>query len=336
MNLTIEGLSVSYNHLPIIKNIHFQVDQGCFFTILGQSGSGKSTILRAIAGLHKEQEGRITLNDLDISFLPTEQRQIAYVFQKPLLFPHLTVEDNIRFGPEIHGWSEAKIQERVKTLMSLVQIEGLEKRMPNEISGGQQQRVAIARALALNHPLLLMDEPFSSLDPYLRDEMGQLVKDIQQKLNLTVIFVTHDVNEAMSLSDRICFLSDGHLAQCGTPEDLYNYPATQEIGDFMGKANWIKGPVIDGIFQSPFGDIPIESSQNDDVLLMIRPHDISVDLQATNYKVIMSQRVGKETVTLVTDGINTLKFVSLEDCTYDLGQALGLKLHNDYKHIIHP
>jgi len=334
MNLTIEDLSVSYNQLPVIKHISFQVDQGCFFTILGQSGSGKSTILKAIAGLHKQQQGKIILKDVDISLLPTEQRNIAYVFQKPLLFPHLNVEENIRFGPEIHGWSEEKIQLRVKELMCLVQIEGLEERMPNEISGGQQQRVAIARALALNHQILLMDEPFSSLDPYLREEMGLLVKSIQQKLNLTVIFVTHDVQEAMTLSDHICFLSNGQLAQCGTPDTIYNYPATREIGDFMGKANWVEGTVSDHQFTSPFGKLQVTHIDGDHLTMMIRPHNLQIIDKATSFEVLSSQRIGKETITEVFDGHCRLIISELEDKSYSPGQKVGVSQLNHYNHMI--
>lgn len=334
MKLVVDQLNIRYDQEKVIRDLHFKVDEGSFFTILGKSGSGKSTILKAIAGLHNKQTGSIQIDGKEITTLPTESRQVAYVFQKPSLFPHLTVEANIRFGPEVHGWSKNDIDARIARLMGLVQIEGLGQRMPKEISGGQQQRVAIARALALNHKLLLMDEPFSSLDPDLREDMGQMVKKIQKELGLTVIFVTHDVHEAMALSDRICFLSDGHLIQCGTGETLYNYPKTKEIGDFMGKSIWLDGLIDQGTFMSPFGPIKTRLPNGSKASLLLRPHDLTILPSGKDYKVLSSRRVGRETLTTVTKGGQALVVAELKKSSHHTGDFIGVGLLNDYGHLI--
>lgn len=334
MTLEIQGLCVHYKHNQILDHVNLKVDEGNFFTILGKSGSGKSTILKAIAGLLDHHEGQIFLEGVDITQDAAEQRPIGFVFQKPLLFPHLTIYDNVAFGPEIHGWPKDKIDRRVRELMALVQIEGLENRMPEQVSGGQQQRAAIARALALNHRLLLLDEPFSSLDPYLRDEMGQLVKQIQQELNLTVIFVTHDVSEAMRLSHQIGFLNKDHLEQIGTPRELYNHPANAHIAEFMGDVNWIEGTVENGLFMTPIGHFPASEQPDGPGTLLLRPHDLVVDPDGKDFEVTQCNRFGKETVTDVKKGDLTLRIVSLEDRCYKDKDTLGVLVKNEYWHYI--
>lgn len=233
MSITIKDLNVAYHKTQVLKNISFTINHGEFLTILGKSGSGKSTLLKTIAGLIAPSSGTIFLNDLDITNIKPDLRAIGFVFQKALLFPHLTVEENIAFGPNVHRWSKDRTKVRVDQLLHLLQIDQLANRMPNQISGGQQQRVSIARSLALNHQILFMDEPFSSLDPYLKEDMYQLLKNIKKELNLTIVFVTHDANEALSLSDRIAFLEEGAFVQIDRPENLYNNPASSEVAKFF-------------------------------------------------------------------------------------------------------
>jgi len=240
MDITIKDLSVDYNKNRVIKNISFNVNSGEFLTVLGKSGSGKSTLLKTIAGLIKPSSGTIIMGGKDITLLKADQREIGLVFQKALLFPHLTVSENIAFGPKVHRWPKEKTNNRISELLHLLQIEELCDRMPNQISGGQQQRVSIARALALNHQVLFMDEPFSSLDPYLKEDMYQLLKDIKTELDLTIVFVTHDVNEALRISDRIAFLEDGQFVQIDVPDKLYNEPATAEVAKFFGNIKALK------------------------------------------------------------------------------------------------
>lgn len=328
MKIDITGLDIRYKKNQVIKNADMAVPEGAFFTILGKSGSGKSTILKAIAGLLTPHQGVISMDGEDITHQAPELRKIGFVFQKPHLFPHLSVADNIAFGPEIHGWSKEKTDLRVKELMGLVQIEGLENRMPGQISGGQQQRAAIARALAMNHSLLLMDEPFSSLDPDLREEMGQLVKNIQKELGLTVIFVTHDVQEAMALSDKICYLSQGNLIQCGSPDDLYNRPLTKEVAKFMGDVNWLEAHTVARLF--PDGTLSTEAGSH----LLLRPQDLQIHPEGSEFTVIACERHGSETKTRLEGQNTTLNVISLTRECYKKGDTVGVSIVNAYWHYL--
>ncbi len=251
--LRIEKVSKKMDNQPVIQSVSFQVPEGCFFTLLGDSGTGKTTMLKLIAGLEMPEEGRIYNQDRDLTALPAEQRQIPLIFQQPLLFPHLTVFQNIAFGLDMNQWKAPEISRRVKTLMDDLQITSLADRLPNTLSGGQQQRVSIARALAPGNSLVLMDEPFSSLDPSLRREMGQLVKGLQRLMNLTVVFVTHDVTEAMQLSDEILLLKEGKVLEKGSPQQLYEKPMREETARFVEAGNLVKGQVITSQFHCPLG-----------------------------------------------------------------------------------
>lgn len=241
--LRIENVSKKLDNQPVIRSVSFQVPEGCFFTLLGDSGTGKTTMLKLIAGLEMPEEGRIFFRDRDLTMMPAEQRQIPMIFQQPLLFPHMTVFQNIAFGLEMNQWKTQEISRRVKSLLEDLQITKLAHRFPNTLSGGQQQRVSIARALAPGNSLVLMDEPFSSLDPSLRREMGQLVKKLQCLMNLTVIFVTHDVTEAMQLSDEILLLKEGEVLEKGSPQQLYERPIHEETARFVEAGNLVKGQV---------------------------------------------------------------------------------------------
>lgn len=334
MDLQINNLFVNYSTTEVIKNLSIKVQDGDFFTILGQSGSGKSTILKTIAGLHESQSGDLLLDGKSISPIPSEQRQIAYIFQKPLLFPHLNVYDNIAFGPDVHGWQKDKTKGQIEHLIKLVKIEGLENRMPSQLSGGQQQRVAIARALVLNHKLLLMDEPFSNLDPSLREEMGQLVKDLQSELKLTIIFVTHDVVEALTLSNKISYLTKGQILQSGTPSDMYNYPNTKELAEFMGKTNWVRGKVKQHNFTSILGNSSTQLEDTNTAYQLLRPHDLSIQKNGTDFTIKSSQRTGQETTTTLIKDKVILTVTELKDQLYEEGTTVGVSILNNYCHIL--
>jgi len=328
MKLTIRDLDIHYKKNHIIKSLDLQVPEGSFFTILGKSGSGKSTLLKSVAGLLQPSRGQILMDDEDITSQVPELRKIGFVFQKPYLFPHMTVADNIAFGPDIHGWTKNHTLGRVKELMALVQINGLEDRLPNQISGGQQQRAAIARALAMNHSILLMDEPFSSLDPYLREEMGQLVKDIQSELGLTVIFVTHDVDEAMTLSDKICYLSQGRLIQCGTPDDLYNYPVNKDVAEFMGEVNWLSADTTQDLFEHAPLSTEVKGT------LLLRPQDLTIRPQGSDFTVLSSKRYGSQTHTVLESQGKRLKVASLDRHLYKPKDLVGVDIKNTYWHYL--
>ena len=214
-------------------------------TLLGPSGCGKTTTLRIIAGLLEPDAGRVFLDGKDITRLEPEKRDVNTVFQNYALFPHMNVEKNISYGLRIKGAKKPEWQKKVSEMLSLVQLEGYEKRMPSQLSGGQRQRVAIARAVVLNPRLLLLDEPLGALDLKLRRQMQQELKDIQRRLGIAFIYITHDQEEALNMSDRIAIMRDGHFEQIGTPEEIYERPKTRFAADFIGQTNLLEATVAE-------------------------------------------------------------------------------------------
>lgn len=250
--LKIENLNVYLEGSSIVKNCSLEIQKGEIFSLLGVSGCGKSTLIKAVLGLIPSSSGRVFLNGRDLTELPPEKRDCTVVFQDLRLFPHLTVGENIAFP--LHFQKKNKTEERkiVEELLSLVSLEGFSRRTIESLSGGQKQRVAIARALAQNAELLLLDEPFSSLDPNLRKEMGELLLHLREKRGLSVLLVTHDHEEALRLSDRIALMKEGEILQCGRGEELFYAPKTVYAAKFMGEANFILGRVERGEFKMPF------------------------------------------------------------------------------------
>ena len=250
--LKIENLNVYLEGSCIVKNCSLEIKKGEIFSLLGVSGCGKSTLIKAVLGLVPSYEGKIFLNGKDVSALPPEKRNCTVVFQDLRLFPHLTVGENIAFPLHFQKKSKEKEREIIEELLSLVQLEGFNKRTIESLSGGQKQRVAIARALAQNAELLLLDEPFSSLDPNLRKEMGELLLQIREKRGLSILLVTHDHEEALRLSDRITLMKEGEILQCGRGEELFYAPESVYAAKFMGEANFLPGRVEKGEFKMPF------------------------------------------------------------------------------------
>lgn len=244
--LNVTNLYKSYGDVEVIKGIHFCVEEGKFLSLLGPSGCGKTTVLRMIAGLIMPTSGNISLDDREITFLPPYKRNIGMVFQNYALFPHMTVEQNIAFGLKMKGeLNKKEIGARVEEGLDLVRLSGYGKRYPRELSGGQQQRVALARVFVLKPSLLLLDEPLSNLDAKLRTEMRSEIRSLQKRLKLTTLFVTHDQEEALTMSDVIGVLHDGNFAQFGTPIELYECPRTEFVASFIGKANLFRGEVLE-------------------------------------------------------------------------------------------
>ena len=237
--LQLKNINKYFGKNHVIKNVDLNFEKGHFITFLGPSGCGKTTLLRMIAGFYEPDEGEILLNGKNIEKVPPYDRNTAMVFQEYALFPHMNVFDNVSYGLRVKKKSKDEIEKRVKQALALMQLEGMEKRFPNQMSGGQQQRVAVARALVMNPEVLLLDEPLSNLDAKLRESVRVELRQIQQKMGLSTIYVTHDQSEALSMSDAIVVLKDGIVHQVGTPQEIYFEPKTAFVADFIGTTNLI-------------------------------------------------------------------------------------------------
>ncbi|WP_018753850.1 ABC transporter ATP-binding protein [Paenibacillus sanguinis] len=238
--LQITGLHKRYKNGDGIHNIDLNVSTGEFVTLLGPSGCGKTTILRSIGGFVDVDEGDIRIDGQSVAALPPEKRPTAMVFQSYNLWSHMTIYDNLAFGMKLRKVAKSEIRKQIIEMLELIRMPGSEKKYPAQLSGGQQQRIAIARALLLKPSVLLLDEPFSALDAKIRAEMRMELKRIQQELNITVVFVTHDQEEAMAISDRIVVMNKGHVEQIGTPMEVYDHPASRYVASFIGDMNFIE------------------------------------------------------------------------------------------------
>ena len=242
--LEIDGLTKRFGSVVAVESFTLAVEHGAFVSLLGPSGCGKSTILRMIAGLLEPDAGHIAVAGKGVTWLPPNKRNIGLVFQSYALFPHMSVFENVAFGLRRRRVEDAALRRRVGEALDMVRLGGLERRLPKELSGGQQQRVALARAIAPQPALLLLDEPLSNLDAKLRDAMRFELRRLQQELSITTVFVTHDQEEALTMSDRICVLSQGVLHQVGTPREIYDNPATPFVAEFFGRSNGFEAKVV--------------------------------------------------------------------------------------------
>ncbi len=277
--LELRSVSCAYDPTrPAIRDISFAAREGEILCLLGPSGCGKTTILRAIAGFEAVQSGEIFLLGRCVSSsmatIPTEDRRVGMVFQEYALFPHLRVADNIAFG--LRHLSRAERQRRVQEMLQLAGLEGFERRYPHELSGGQQQRVALSRALVQNPVLLLLDEPFSNLDPDMAGHMRQELHALLRRMKTTTILVTHDHDEAFAIADRIAVLNQGVLEQMDSPEQIYHLPSTPFVADFVGQADFVTGHIQQGMVHTELGEFPntLCYEEGASVVVMIRPDDI--------------------------------------------------------------
>ncbi len=245
--LSLQGLTKRYGNFTAVQDVSLRVERGEFLTLLGPSGSGKTTILMCIAGFVVPTEGAILLDGKDITPLPPERRDFGMVFQGYALFPHMTVAENVAFPLRVRKMGTAEREEKVRAALDLVQLTGFAERLPRQLSGGQQQRVALARALVFNPDLLLLDEPLSALDKKLRAELQEELKALHRRVGRTFVNVTHDQEEALSLSDRVAILNHGKLIQEGAPALLYEHPRTRFVADFLGKSNFLQGVVGESV-----------------------------------------------------------------------------------------
>ena len=276
MKLEIKSLSVHLDDQPILRNVSLEVADGEFVSLLGPSGCGKTTMLKTIAGLLPVGSGEIYLGDQEVSRVPTHKRGAVVVFQDLRMFPHMTAAENVAFPLKMQGVPKKERLSIAAEYLKKVHLEGRENQPVSKMSGGQQQRVALARALAAKPKLLLLDEPFSALDENLREDMRQLVKQLQRELGVTTMLVTHDRGEALSMSDRVALMFDGQLAQFDRPETVYTRPATRQGADYFGDSVYLPGKVKDGRFCSEFVDLPTELPDGD-YDLMLRPAQLEAD-----------------------------------------------------------
>ncbi|MCC2614112.1 ABC transporter ATP-binding protein [Neorhizobium petrolearium] len=276
--VSIEKLTKDYGQGPAVNGISIRIAEGEFISLLGPSGCGKTTTLKMIAGFEDATQGAIRFDGRDVVHVPVEKRDIGMVFQNYALFPHMTVEKNLAFGLEMRKISRAEIRERITKVLDMVQLAGYAERYPRQLSGGQQQRVALARALVIEPKILLLDEPLANLDAKLREEMRVFIRDLQRRVGITTVYVTHDQAEAMTMSDRVVVMFGGRIAQIGTPSDIYERPANLEVAEFVGQVNIIRGKVGSGTISTPFGNVPAAGAYADgtEIMLALRPEAVEL------------------------------------------------------------
>ena len=318
VNIKIENAVKRYGDNTIIHGLDLSVKEGEFFTLLGPSGCGKTTLLRMIAGFNSIEGGDFYFNQTRINDLNPSLRNIGMVFQNYAIFPHMTVRKNVEFGLRNKKFPREQIAQQAERFLKLMQIDSLADRMPDKLSGGQQQRVALARALVIQPDVLLMDEPLSNLDAKLRVEMRSVIKQIQHSVGITTIYVTHDQEEAMAVSDRIAVMDGGVIQHIGTPKDIYQRPANLFVSTFIGRSNILKGRLkaqngkallkIDR-YETELSTLADTQLQDRDVLVSVRPEEF-----------LLSQEEGDDLLTATVDdavflGLNTHYQVSLDDGT---------------------
>ena len=331
-----------------VHDISLDIEPGSFVTLLGPSGCGKTTTLRMVAGFESPDEGEIYLGGEPINELTPNKRDTAMVFQSYALFPHYNVFDNVAYGLKLRKVPKAEIEQRVRTILDLVEMGGMESRMTNQLSGGQQQRVALARALVVEPGVLLFDEPLSNLDAKLRVTMRTEIRRIQQKLGITAIYVTHDQSEAMSISDQIIIMRKGVIAQMGSPKDIYYHPTDEFVADFIGEANFIKGAVKgmqgkDCVVNVEGRDVVVETDTaravGEQAEIVLRPEAIQIAPEGLlpckvelscfmgsyqNYHV----RLADGTLVKITDNCPINKRV------FEVGESAGISFGKDCAHLL--
>ena len=331
--LELRAVSCAYDpgH-PAVRDISFSAREGEILSLLGPSGCGKTTILRAIAGFEPVRSGEIFLSSRLVSSssetIPTEQRHVGMVFQEYALFPHLRIADNIAFG--LGDLPRSARAERVHEMLQLTGLEGLERRYPHELSGGQQQRVALARALVRNPVVLLLDEPFSNLDPDMAGRMRHDLHSLLRRMKTTTILVTHDHDEAFAMADRIAVLNEGRLEQMDAPETIYHVPATPFVADFVGQADFIPGRIHDGRVHTELGTFPntLGGTEGTPLVVMIRPDDIRLAPNETaTSRIVGRQFRGSENLYMIQLASGQIVHSSESSTTlYQVGTAVELRV----------
>ncbi|MBQ8072364.1 MAG: ABC transporter ATP-binding protein [Clostridia bacterium] len=325
--VTIKNLTKSYGTAQVLKSLNAEFQDGEFVTLLGPSGCGKTTILRLIAGFEQPTSGEIWIGDTLVSggktLLPPEKRDIGMVFQSYAVWPHMSVFENVAYPLRLKHTPREEINERVHRILSVVHLEQYASRLPNQLSGGQQQRVALARALLARPKLLLLDEPLSNLDAKLRESMRFEIKDLAREQGITVVYVTHDQSEAMTMSDRIFLLNNGEVQQCDTPSEIYNHPVNPFAADFLGKVSFFSGTAEKGQILLPDWEQRIPGREGDPagpVTVGLRPENFRMEKDGQGIPGVISRmyylgdttdyriRVGKAEVRVILDGASHRRF----------------------------
>lgn len=311
--LKLENITAGYDDNIVLDNFNLEVNEGELISFLGPSGCGKTTTLRVIAGFVDPSAGNVYVGGKDYTSLAVHKKNFGFVFQSYALFPHLSVFDNVAFGLKLRKIDKSEISRRVEDILALVGLEKLQNRYPGELSGGQRQRVALSRALVIEPDLLLLDEPLSNLDAKLRIQMRREIKDLQSKLGVTTVYVTHDQEECFSISDRVVIMNGGEIEQLNTPEEIYDFPRTSFVADFVGFKNFIDLTSADGYFTTPEGvkftvdaeRIMASARGEKEVLGAIRPGDITI-------KVLKDSETFREADNTLTGKINLVTYLGDE------------------------
>lgn len=335
----ISDLTKSFGDVQVLKGINEVFEDGEFVTLLGPSGCGKTTLLRMIAGFEKPTSGEIRIDDHVVNsndkFVAPEHREIGMVFQSYAVWPHMNVFENVAYPLRLKKVPKQEIKERVEEYLKIVHLSQYADRIPSQLSGGQQQRVALGRALVSNPRILLLDEPLSNLDAKLRESMRYEIKEIQKRMGITVVFVTHDQVEAMTMSDRVLILNRGVVQQSGTPREIYANPANQFVADFIGKVNFVPGTAVDGKIDFPDASwaMPYDGDLRGPVVLTIRPENVTLHpYEKTPIKAVIEKVyfMGSETEYFVRVGEQIIRVVLQEN--RDIMPSVGDKVSLEIDH----
>ncbi|WP_346899072.1 spermidine/putrescine ABC transporter ATP-binding protein [Clostridium sp. UBA7503] len=337
--IEIKGISKTFEDNKVLDNITLGIKKNEFITLLGPSGCGKTTTLKILAGFETCGEGEVIFEDKKINDLPPYERQINTVFQKYALFPHMNVYENIAFGLKIKKLSKSEIDKKVNEVLKLVDLKGFEKRKIESLSGGQQQRVAIARAIVNEPKVLLLDEPLGALDLKLRKEMQIELKRIQKQLGITFVFVTHDQEEALTMSDTVVVMNKGVIQQMGTPEDIYNEPENKFVARFIGESNITDGIMLED-FKVKFCGCIFECvdkgfDKDEDIDVVIRPEDIKiVNKEEGNLKGIVKSSVFKGVHYELEVEEESMNFILHNTKNFSIGTEIGMDIYPEDIHIM--
>ncbi len=337
--IEIKGISKTFEDNKVLDNITLGIKKNEFITLLGPSGCGKTTTLKILAGFETCDEGEVIFEDKKINDLPPYERQINTVFQKYALFPHMNVYENIAFGLKIKKLSKSEIDKKVNEVLKLVDLKGFEKRKIESLSGGQQQRVAIARAIVNEPKVLLLDEPLGALDLKLRKEMQIELKRIQKQLGITFVFVTHDQEEALTMSDTVVVMNKGVIQQMGTPEDIYNEPENKFVARFIGESNITDGIMLED-FKVKFCGRIFECvdkgfDKDEDIEVVIRPEDIKiVNKEEGNLKGIVKSSVFKGVHYELEVEEESMNFILHNTKNFSIGTEIGMDIYPEDIHIM--